>query len=339
MPTDYKQTDPRWNYLPFAGENINNAGCGPTSCSDGLDITPDVTAAWISGHGYASDGSGTFWEGIPACLKAFGQECTQLCYDSQLGKYQSAVFDKFLNNLRSGYCGVLLMGNGGSPVKWTSGGHYIFAADYNDANGTILIYDPASTPRTTWHPWSDFLPSVKIAYTTKIPTISAPVSGYSYEFEMEWLHAADKNLPMSQGPKVLLVQKVWKAIGVYKYSLDGKYENGTKGACIKWQELHSLGQDGSCGLATQRTIFKLQNRDYKFYVRHIKKGSTGDSVVLAQCIMKADGYYKGAIDGDFGGMTEEAVKWYQRVKRAEGKYEGAIDGDIDTLTWKCLIGF
>ena len=116
MPTDYKQTDPRWNYLPFAGENINNAGCGPTSCSDGLDITPDVTASWISGHGYASTGSGTFWEGIPACLKAFGQECTQLCYDSQLGKYKSNVFDKFLNNLKSGYCGVLLMGNGGSPL-------------------------------------------------------------------------------------------------------------------------------------------------------------------------------------------------------------------------------
>ena len=53
----------------------------------------------------------------------------------------------------------------------------------------------------------------------------------------------------------------------------------------------------------------------------------------------AEGYYKGAIDGDFGKMTEEAVKWYQRSKRAEGKYTGSIDGDIDTLTWKCLIGF
>ena len=331
MPTDYKQTDPRWNYLPFAGENIKNAGCGPTSCSDGLDITPDVTASWISGHGYASTGSGTFWEGIPACLKAFGQECTQLCYDSQLGKYKSNVFDKFLNNLKSGYCGVLLMGNGGSPVKWTSGGHYIFAADYKD--GLILIYDPASEPRTCWHPWSDFLPSVKIAYTTKIPTISAPIEGYSYNFEMAWLHEG------SVGKRVELIQKVWKAIGVYKYSIDGKYESGTKAACIKWQELHNLQQDGSCGLATQRSTFKLQNRDYVFYVRHIKEGSTGDSVVLAQCILKANGYYKGAIDGDFGTMTGDAVEAFQRVERAKGTYKGSIDRDIDTLTWTCLIGF
>lgn len=331
MPTDYKQTDPRWNYLPFAGENINNAGCGPTSCSDGLDVTPDKTAAWIQNHGYASNGSGTFWEGIPACIRAYSKECTQIVYSSMLGTRTSAVFDKFLAHLKSGYCGVLLMGNGGSPVKWTNGGHYIFAADYKD--GKILIYDPASDVRTGWHAWSDFIPSVKILYTTNIPTVSAPVEGYSYEFEMEWLHEG------SVGPRVKLIQKVWKAIGVYKYSIDGKYEAGTKAACKKWQELHRLEQDGSCGLDTQRSTFNLQSRGYKFYVRHIKKGSTGDSVVLAQCILMAEGYYKGAVDGDFGKMTEEAVKWYQRSKRAEGKYTGSIDGDIDTLTWKCLIGF
>ena len=53
--TDYKQYNYPW--FPYAAETIASAGCGPTSCSDLLDIDPTKTAQW---HISLSDG---FWRG------------------------------------------------------------------------------------------------------------------------------------------------------------------------------------------------------------------------------------------------------------------------------------
>lgn len=322
---DFKQTDPRWNYLPFAGENINNAGCGPTSCSDVTGITPNLTANWIQTHGFASNGSGTFWEGIPACIKANGYDCSQLSYSSLLGRTSSSIFDKWRQSIHSGNCGVLLMGNAGSPVKWTNGGHYIAIVDYKD--GMYLVYDPASSSRTGWHRWEDFIPSIKILYTTNIPTLSRPAAGFAYQFSMTSLGKG------MTGRRVQLVQKCWKAVGIYKGDIDGSFGNLSVEACKKWQKYHNLEQDGSCGLNTQRSIFNLQNNGYVFYVRHVQLGSKGDSVKLMQSILKADGYYDGAIDADFGRMTEDALKKFQKAKGLD------IDGSCGTQTWKALINF
>lgn len=326
MPTDYKQTDPRWNTLPYAGENINNAGCGPTSDSDLLDITPDVTAAWLETHHYTSDHSGTFWEGIPACLKAFGHDSKQLTYSSLLGVRASGVFDKWKKHVQSGYCGILLMGNSGqSPVKWTNGGHYIAIVDYKD--NKYLVYDPASTQRTGWHAWEDFIPSIKILYTSDVPTLSAPFEGYAYNFTSYTLGKGSK------GERVKLVQKYWKAIGVYKGNIDGDYGDLSVQACKKWQELHNLEQDGWCGVTTQRSIFNLRSNGYTFYVKHVQYGSEGDSVKLMQCILKSDGYYTGAIDADFGHASENALKRFQSANGLDA------DGSCGPLTWAKLIGF
>ena len=329
MAKDYKQTDPRWNTIPYAGENINNAGCAPTSDADLLEITPDVIAHWMQTHGYASDGYGTYWEGIPAALIAYGNDSKQLVYASMLGTRESGVFSKFKQSIQSGYCGILLMGNGGSPVKWTNGGHYIAIVDYKD--GLYLVYDPASSARTGWHPWSDFIPSIKILYTTNIPTASAPVTGYCYSFDMGWLHEG------SVGIQVRLLQRVWKAFGWYKYDVDGKYEGGTKEACIICQTLRNLERDGSAGYDTQRGTFRLQSRNiegkYTFYVKELQKGSQGESVILLQCCLKTDGYYQGAIDGDFGALTEVALRKYQYAHGLP------ITGVCAKEDWKWIIGF
>ena len=81
MAKDYKQYDPPWNLDPFDGYNVWTNGCGGTAAADVLHtinsaITPRETCAWLEKNGYTSGGNGTYWEGIPAVIKAFGADCT-----------------------------------------------------------------------------------------------------------------------------------------------------------------------------------------------------------------------------------------------------------------------
>lgn len=61
-----------------------------------------------------------------------------------------------------------------------------------------------------------------------------------------------------------------------------------------------------------------------------KTGSKGDEVKGIQERLKELGYYKGPIDGDFGGGTEAAVKAFQKSKRLD------VDGAVGPVTWKAL---
>lgn len=61
-----------------------------------------------------------------------------------------------------------------------------------------------------------------------------------------------------------------------------------------------------------------------------KTGSKGDEVKGIQERLKELGYYKGPIDGDFGGGTEAAVKAFQKSKRLD------VDGTVGPVTWKAL---
>ena len=77
-----------------------------------------------------------------------------------------------------------------------------------------------------------------------------------------------------------------------------------------------------------------------FTVGLIKKGSTGNAVLLAQEILKARGFYKGSLDKDFGTETESATKEYQRVRIAAGGNMGCgstPDGEIGEKTWADMI--
>ena len=68
MATDYKQYDSRWASKSYAGGTMANSGCGPTADADVIDRSPVEVADWMTAHGYASNGSGTYWEGIPAAI-------------------------------------------------------------------------------------------------------------------------------------------------------------------------------------------------------------------------------------------------------------------------------
>lgn len=62
----------------------------------------------------------------------------------------------------------------------------------------------------------------------------------------------------------------------------------------------------------------------------LKKGSKGDQVEEIQELLKASGYYTGAIDGIFGPETETAVKNFQK------SFQLKVDGIVGTKTYEAL---
>jgi peptidoglycan hydrolase-like protein with peptidoglycan-binding domain len=62
----------------------------------------------------------------------------------------------------------------------------------------------------------------------------------------------------------------------------------------------------------------------------LKKGDKGEQVSIVQQVLKDGGYYKGAIDGDFGTGTDTAIKVLQKDKKL------TVDGVIEAKTWKAL---
>jgi hypothetical protein len=59
-------------------------------------------------------------------------------------------------------------------------------------------------------------------------------------------------------------------------------------------------------------------------------GSKGEEVKRIQEKLKSDSFYKGPIDGDFGGGTEAAVKAFQK------KGGLTVDGIVGPITWSAL---
>ena len=162
MAIDYKQ----YNYpnIPYAGESIAAAGCGPTAVADLLEISPIETAAWLQNNGYAVDHQGTIYEGIAACLSAYGANGKMIARD-QDGQYDNEYFEAWRNAIKSGRMGILLMHKVVSNY-WTNGGHYIAVVGYS--NYQYLVYDPASTVRTGWHTFEDFAGDIAALYTSSI---------------------------------------------------------------------------------------------------------------------------------------------------------------------------
>ena len=61
-----------------------------------------------------------------------------------------------------------------------------------------------------------------------------------------------------------------------------------------------------------------------------KLGSRGDEVKRIQEKLAADGFYKGPVDGDFGGGTEAAVGAFQKARGL------GVDGVVGAITWAAM---
>lgn len=325
MAKDYKQ----YNYsASYCGGSFASQGCGPTSVADIVEVSPLTVAQWITNNGFATtDGHGTYWGGINAALTAFGAGGKMLNGKSLLGIQHSPYFDSWQSVIRGGCMGVLLMGPGTNSY-WTSSGHYIAVVQYDSKTDKYLVYDPASTTRTGWHPWSDFAGNIKICYTSTAKWGSVtPTVVTTYSFKVKQIQLGDS------GKEVLLLQRLLKARGLYK-GLDSNYGPKVEKAVKKYQKWINdhggkLTVDGVCGPSTWTSILGISG-DTKT-VHEVKMGDKGIDVYLLQQLLASVDLYQGAQDKEFGMATRTAVKDYQKKKGI------AVDGVCGPTTWKKLI--
>lgn len=305
MPENYKQYDSRWANRAYAGQNMAAAGCGPTATADIICKLPTEIADWMTAHGYASNGYGTYWYGPTASLEAYGFTARQLNSSSLYGVRGGSAENEWLSNMKTGkYYGILLMG----PGVFTAGGHFICITQ-TDKNNRCYVHDPASAARDGWHNWSDFQGCVKVFYLAekKDSGGSKPVSGGSYTVKSgDTLSkiAADWGVTVAElaeyngipNPNIINVGQIIK--------IPSKNQNSNEGAA------------------------------YMFEVRKIQVGSQGNDVLLAQEILKSRGFYKGNLDKSFGEQTKAAVIAYQEDRKGGA---GPVDGIVGEKCWQDMI--
>ena len=293
---NYKQYDRRWNTKPYAGESLNNAGCATCmTANTSKKSTPPDTADWLTEHGYASDGHGTYWEGPPAFWKADGENGKQLNYVSLYGVVESAVFTTFKKHIQSGYCGGLLMG----PGYWTGGGHYISIVGYSKRVDKYLVHDPANKDRDGWHSWSDFAGVIKVAYTNSErwadvePIVWATVgTAVCTENGVNFRDAPNGNIigHLDAGDTV---------------ELDGN----TDGA---WTHVR-LNEVLIGWVASQ--YLKASYNYYEFVFKDVYKGcKNAEATRLVQILLSSMHIYDGRIDSDPGPGTDAAIRKFQQIR-------------------------
>jgi peptidoglycan hydrolase-like protein with peptidoglycan-binding domain len=107
---------------------------------------------------------------------------------------------------------------------------------------------------------------------------------------------------------------------------DGVFGDKTEIAVKTVQYQFLLKRDGIAGPLTWKSLRANAPVDKPV----LKKGSKGEQVSIVQQVLKDGGFYKGAIDGDFGTGTDAAVKAFQKGKNL------TVDGIVDVKTWKAL---
>lgn len=244
MAIDYKQY---WYQHPYAGETIAVAGCGAVACADILEIDPITVADWLQDNGWTVPYQGTIYEGISACLTAFGADGRMIARDCD-GQTESPAFVEWREIIQRGFEGVLLMHNVVSPY-WTSGGHYIAVVGYEDER--YLVYDPASESRTGWHPWDHFVGNISALYTSNRTWKDNRIM-----FEVQQIKRGD------HGNDVFLMQSVLRGRGYIDRQtrrlpeVDGSFGESTERCLLYFQMKNNLEADGICGEQTWKKLLR-----------------------------------------------------------------------------------
>ena len=122
------------------------------------------------------------------------------------------------------------------------------------------------------------------------------------------------------------MQTALKRKGFYRGSVDGDFGKGTRSAVYRYQKSIGLKADGKPGDRTLTALYHGtsaindvdRNKTDAVKPKNPKTlcyGCTGSRVRQLQRALKELGYFKGAIDGKYGNMTELAVRKYQTAKK------------------------
>lgn len=313
-----KQYDERWASRPYAGQTYAAAGCGPTSVSDLVEMTPTDVGAYITSIGGAVPGYGTDWHAITEALKHFGLDAIQYNTSSLYGQSNTEAEKAWLKAMKSGHIGILLMG----PGVFTSGGHFIAIREVN-GNNQINVYDPASAARDGWHKVGDWRGAVKVFYSV----VPKP-SGGSYSFKPATINYGDYN------NSVLLCQELLSVLGYYRLKLDSSAGSGTLEAVKNYQRAVGLVADSICGINTwTRLLGGVPVKSGVFTLKTVEEGDHSAEVLILQEVLKAKGYYTGALDSvwEEGKLLSKAVVSFQKSMKLDP------DGVVGPKTWAALI--
>lgn len=141
----------------------------------------------------------------------------------------------------------------------------------------------------------------------------------------------------AKNDEVRRLQQRLQELGYYHGEVDGQFGPGTRDAVVLFQAQHGLDADGIAGDTTRTRLYSASAQPCQptatptpTAAALLKKGDRGEDVRRMQEALKALGYYNGAIDGDFGGGTEEAVRLFQRQNGLD------VDGIAAKMTFSAL---
>jgi len=243
----FRQYDSRWGKKNYNGSSTYaTAACGPTSCANILyaidrSINPVVTGSFMQRHHFAIRNQGTAWNGIPACLKAFGAK------DVRGVESMTKVFDY----MSKGYVGVFLFRRGTKGgVTWTSSGHYVAVTGYKHKNGKhyFRTFDSGGRKHDGWYCYETTMKGLipRIWLCKVAPQkVAKPTGKYSGTIPTPTIKKDSK------GSNVTNLQKFLNWYHpAWKLETDGKAGNATIGALESFQYSEGLTADGVYGKAS-----------------------------------------------------------------------------------------
>ena len=240
----YRQYDSRWGKKNYNGSSTYaTAGCGATACANILyainpSITPLTTGKYMQSHGYAIRNQGTAWNGIPACLKAFGAtDVRQVDKMADVFSYTS-----------KGYVGVFLFRKGTKGgVTWTTSGHYIAVTGYKHTNGKhyFRTFDSGGRKHDGWFCYETqmkgLIPRIWLCKVAE-QKVSKPTGKYGGIIPKPTLQKGSK------GDSVKNLQKFLNWYHpAWKLTADGDFGSLTESALKGFQKAEGTGGSGIYG--------------------------------------------------------------------------------------------
>lgn len=187
MSKTFRQYDSRWgklSYPPKAKHTMSSSGCGPTACAALIvnnpkykNATPKKTRTFMIDNDYATDGHGTKWDGIPACLKHFGFRAKKV-------SDMESLWDELEKTGRR--CILLFRGGTKGGVTWTTGGHYVAVSAYKKKDNKHYLYTRDSGVRNNdgWHCYEDTMKGlIKAVWVCWLPEFEVGRT-YTLQYKM-----------------------------------------------------------------------------------------------------------------------------------------------------------
>jgi len=144
----------------------------------------------------------------------------------------------------------------------------------------------------------------------------------------------------SRGPAVRRLQTLLASKGFSLGPIDGIFGSKTEAAVKSFQSQAGLPATGIVDIATWTALGvscgavppfpPAGELPQQHFCPILRLGATGPAVRLLQRLLREKGFYRGPIDGDFGGRTQQAVREFQRRQGL------AVTGVVNAATWQAL---